>query len=197
MSGEYHPSSTLDENGLLKATPDAIFTFSGHFIRPLEPNPADIYIKDIAHALANQCRWTGHVSRFFSVAEHCLGVAEMVSAEHALAALLHDATEAYLADLARPIKKAPGLGEIYLEVEAKLAAAIGVRFGIPEDPLAIAEIKQADERMLWAEAKALIPVLGEQMPDPGPGTPAVVGLRPAVAEACFLRTFRQLYGGEQ
>jgi uncharacterized protein len=191
---DYSPSSTLDENGLLKSTPDAIFTYSGHFIRPLDPNPADIYIEDIAHALANQCRWTGHVSRFFSVAEHCLGVASMVSEEHALSALLHDATEAYLADLARPIKKAPGLGEIYLEVEAKLAVAISVRFGIEEDPLAIAEIKQADERMLWAEAKAFIPLLGEQMPDPGPGTPTPKGLLPELAEGEFLLAFYQLYG---
>lgn len=189
---DYDPNSLLDKDGLLKNTPDAIFTYSGHFIRPLDPDPADIYIEDIAHALSNQCRWTGHVSRFYSVAEHSLNVAALVSEEMALTALLHDATEAYLADLARPIKKAAGLGEIYLEVEAKLAMAIAIRFNIEADPLAFTEIKQADERMLWAEAKKLLPVLGEQMPDPGQNAldlVAEVSFQPEYTERRFLRAF--------
>ena len=191
--------SLLNKNGLLKNTPDAIFTYSGVFIRPLDPNPADIHIEDIAHALSNQCRWTGHVSRFYSVAEHCLNVSALVSEELRLNALLHDASEAYLADLARPIKKAAGLGEIYLEVEANLQSAIAVRFGISDDPLAHAEIKLADERMLWAEAKVLLSVLGEQMPDPGEQALALVGgehpAHPVHVERRFLQAFRG-YGGQ-
>jgi len=184
----------LDENGLLVAAPDAIFTFTGRFIRPLDPDPANICIEDIAHALSMQCRWTGHVSKFYSVAEHSLHVAALVPEPVQLWALLHDATEAYLADLARPIKKAPGLGEIYLDVEAKLAAAIGVVFGIAHDPLTVAEIKQADERMLWAEAKVLLPKLGEQMPDPGFDCPRPQCWEPEVAEEIFLATFAEYQG---
>lgn len=186
---EYDPTSLLDKDGLLKNTPDAIFTYSGHFIRPLDPDPDDIFIEDIAHALANQCRWTGHVKRFLSVAEHCIHVSQMVSNDMRLTALLHDASEAYLADLARPIKKAPGLGEIYLEVEAKLQMAIAVRFNIEADPLAFTEVKLADERALWAEAKALLPVLGAQMPDPGEDCPKPKCWSPQMAEQIFLDNF--------
>lgn len=197
MTTEYDPASLLNKDGLLKNTPDAIFTFSGDFIRPLDPDPADIHIEDIAHALSNQCRWTGHTSRFYSVAEHSLHVAALVPDELSLNALLHDASEAYLADLARPIKKADGLGTIYLEVEARLQAAIAVRFGISEDPLSHAEVKEADERMLWAEAKTLLPVLGEQMPDPGFMCPRPQCWQPEEVEAIFLDSFREFSAAER
>jgi len=185
--------SKLNKDGLLRAAPDSIFTFSGGFMRPLDPTPEDIHVEDIAHALANQCRWTGHVSKFFSVGEHSLNVASLVADEFKLSALLHDASEAYLADLARPIKKAPGLGEVYLEVEAKLEAAIGQRFGVlslHQSPT----IKAADEAALWAEAKALLPVLGEQMPEPPPSL-VIKCLTPRQAEKAFLRAFKS-YGGK-
>lgn len=186
----------LNQDGLLVNTPDAIFTYSGIFIRPLDPDPRAIRIEDIAHALSNQCRWTGHTSRFFSVAEHSMGVAELVIPSRlALQALLHDASEAYLSDLARPIKKAPGLGEIYLEVEAKLEAAIAERFGFDGLPLEHAVIKAADERMLWAEARMLIPRLGAKMPDPGDAITLVRCLDPVYAERAFLRAFYE-YGGK-
>lgn len=187
------PRSKLNKDGLLKAAPDSIFTYSGGFMRPLDPSPEDIKIEDIAHALANQCRWTGHVSRFFSVAEHSLNVAALVPDDPKLTALLHDASEAYLADLARPIKKAPGLGEVYLEVEGRLEAAIAERFGIAPEPLGHKAVKLADEQALWAEAKALLPLLGEQMPDP-PESVQIRCLRPTRAKAMFLSAFRA-YGG--
>lgn len=183
----------LNEDGLLVNTPDAIFTHSGIFIRPLDPNPDAIRIEDIAHALSNQCRWTGHTSRFYSVAEHCVGVsrlAAMQAHEWGLSALLHDASEAYLADLARPIKKAPGLGEIYLEVEARLEDAVAARFNTFVDPLSYREIKEADEMMLWAEAKLLLPRLGALLPAPTEiALGFVKGLSPASAEDLFLRRF--------
>jgi uncharacterized protein len=190
----YDPNSPLNEDGLRKNSPDAIFTYSGRFIRPLDPNPNDIFIEDIAHALANQCRWTGHVSRFLSVAEHSVHVSQLVPKELQLTALLHDASEAYLADLARPIKKAPGLGEIYLEIEAKLSAVIAIRFGITDDPLSHAEVKLADERVLWSEAKALLPRLGQEMPDPGEDCPTPKNWTPLIAKQVFL-DFYKAYGG--
>lgn len=187
----------LNEDGLLINTPDAIFTHSGIFIRPLDPNPEAIRIEDIAHALSQQCRWTGHTSAFYSVAEHCLGVAVLQEdPDLRLTALLHDASEAYLADLARPIKKAPGLGEAYLEVEARLEIAIAARFETYAKPLAHIEIKAADEEMLWAEAKLLLPRLGAMLPEPsGLALDLVRCLEPREAEDLFLRAFYR-YGGE-
>jgi uncharacterized protein len=189
-------SEELNEDGLLVNTPDAIFTHSGVFIRPLDPNPDAIRIEDIAHALSQQCRWTGHTSTFYSVAEHCLGVAALVEPELRLTALLHDASEAYLADLARPIKKAPGLGEVYLEVEARLEMAICMRFNTYADALKYSEIKYADEEMLWAEAKLLLPRLGSMLPEPSElALDLVRCLEPREAEDLFLRAFYR-YGGK-
>jgi 5'-deoxynucleotidase YfbR-like HD superfamily hydrolase len=64
----------------------------------------DIFIKDIAHALSLQCRFSGHIQTFYSVAEHSLRVAELVPDKFKLAALLHDASEAYIVDIPAPIK---------------------------------------------------------------------------------------------
>lgn len=188
-------TDTLNADGLLVSTPDAIFTYSGRFMRPLNPFPSDIYIEDIAHALSNQCRWTGHCSKFYSVAEHSIHVASCVSDELKLTALLHDASEAYLADLARPIKKAEGLGVVYLDVEAKLEAAISLRFGTLMEPLKYTEIKEADEWMLRREAQQLLHRLGEMMPAPPPATPSVECMIPSKAKREFLRAFHA-YGGE-
>ena len=79
-------------------------TYTGKEFYPLDPNPADIDIKDIAHALSNCCRFAGHIKSFYSVAQHSVIVSELCEPENALAGLLHDASEAYLSDIARPVK---------------------------------------------------------------------------------------------
>jgi hypothetical protein len=93
-----------------------IRTYSGIYINPFYPEAEQIRIADIAHSLANQCRFGGHTQRFYSVAEHCIWCANNVSRlvkkggntfiDHQLviAALLHDASEGYLVDLPSPIK---------------------------------------------------------------------------------------------
>jgi hypothetical protein len=144
-------SRTLDDDGLVVGSADTIYTFTGRTIRPLDPNPDDIVIEDIAHALSQQCRFTGHTSRFSSVAEHSVRVSWMVPRELALEALLHDASEAYLADIARPVKKAPGFAETYLKYEAQLERAIATCFGLPEREQMHPEIKKADQYALEAE----------------------------------------------
>jgi 5'-deoxynucleotidase YfbR-like HD superfamily hydrolase len=81
-----------------------IQTYQGGCFEPFNPHPDQIHIRDIAHALALTCRFTGHCLDFYSVAQHSVMVSQIVSHKHALAGLLHDASEAYLTDVASPIK---------------------------------------------------------------------------------------------
>ena len=141
-------------------SPDSawIQTFTGKKFYPFNPKPEDIDIRDIAHALSNICRFTGHVKRFYSVADHCRNVAKLVPPEMRLQALLHDASEAYLCDIARPIKQHQAM-DFYAIVEGVLQRAIYARFEVPlEEP---AELKAADARMCGAEALALMSPLVE------------------------------------
>ena len=145
---------TLDAEGLVIGQSDAIYTYTGRMIRPLDPNPDDIDIEDIAHALSMQCRFTGHLRKFYSVAEHCVLAARLVEPEQRLETLLHDASEAYLSDIARPVKKAPGFAETYHKYEAQLERAIQQRFGLPVGPMPD-YVKKADDRMLGVEIHEL------------------------------------------
>ena len=112
---------------------DWIQTHSGKAFYPFAPRPDDIDIEDIAHALAHQCRFGGHVSKFYSVAQHCVLIARVLHAQGfdkrtILAGLLHDATEAYLVDLPSPVKNMlPG----YRDAENRLAAVIAEKFDLP------------------------------------------------------------------
>ena len=123
-----------------------IRTYNGHYFDVFDPNPENIEITDIAHSLSLLCRFAGHIKSFYSVAEHSIWVAEKVSKTHALQALLHDASEAYLIDLPKPIKD-----EIpqYLEIEDKLMKIIGKKFGF-DYPLS-EEVKLYDREALFFE----------------------------------------------
>jgi len=105
-----------------------IQTYSGRRFTLLDPDPDTIVIEDIAHALANQCRYAGHCLRFYSVAEHCRILWELAPDHAKFACLMHDATEAYLIDVPRSIKEQ--LKE-YKTIEAKLAKVIAEKFDIP------------------------------------------------------------------
>ena len=126
--------------------PGVIRTFSGIEINIFEPKPEQINIEDIAHALSNQCRFSGHVARFYSVAEHSLHVAMKVEHKHALAALLHDASEAYIVDLPTPIKI---VMPEYINIEDRIMKVIAEKFGF-EYPLHHS-VKRADKEMLEFE----------------------------------------------
>jgi len=137
----------------------AIQTYSGRRFSPLEPDATQIDISDIAHALANLCRFGGHCSSFYSIGQHSCVVSDAVAATGAdgttvLGALLHDASEAYLGDLAHPIKHRSPLGELYREIEAPLQAAILACFGLPADPPPL--VKRIDRAALAAERVALM-----------------------------------------
>lgn len=126
-----------------------IQTYSGRRIDLANPDPNDLDLDDIAHALGLICRFTGHVREFYSVAQHCVIVARLVPPELALSALLHDATEAYIGDVSRPLK---GMLPEYRAIEARLWAAIADRFGVTESP----EIKVADNIALLWERRDLL-----------------------------------------
>ena len=128
-------------------TPNCIRTVSGIYINVFEPKPEMICIEDIAHALSYQCRFGGHLPKFYSVAEHSLNCSYLIEDSNLkLAALLHDASEAYLLDIPRPIKS--GLTN-YKEIEDSLMKVIAEKFGF-EYPLH-SKIKEIDEIMLQTE----------------------------------------------
>jgi len=132
----------------------AIRTYTGRAFEPLNPDPDALCIEDIAHALANNCRFTGHVRWHYSVAQHSVLVSQIVPDELALTGLLHDASEAYLSDVARPIKQQPEFGDVYLRYEQGIEEAIATRFGIVYPYPS--EVKDADNLLLVTEARDLM-----------------------------------------
>lgn len=170
---------------------DWINTFTGRKFYPLDPRVEDIHIEDIAHALSLQCRFTGHVQYFYSVAQHSVHVAEHVSAKDRLWALLHDAPEAYLIDLARPVKHAPALAG-YRRAEVALMKAICRRFGL--SPKMPAPVKEADNRMLITEAHSLMTMHDDWLNECPyqPYKQTVVSMLPGACEERFLSLFRRL-----
>ena len=126
-------------------------TYTGKQFWPLDPRPEDIDINDIAHSLSMQCRYNGHCARFYSVAEHSVLVARQASPKNRMAALLHDAAEAYLCDLPRPVKHSVSG---YAEAEAAVELAIAERFGVtwpwPD------EVKRIDNCILHDEKAQLM-----------------------------------------
>ena len=130
-----------------------IETYTGKKFHLLDPQPDEIDIEDIAHALSNQCRYTGHTRRFFSVAEHSIHVS-LLSYNFKLAGLMHDASEAYLSDISRPVKQLTPVGPPYYQVEDKMMTAIANKYGF-EWPLP-KEVKTADNIMLFTEKDQLM-----------------------------------------
>lgn len=128
-----------------------IQTRSGTRFDLLDPRPEMIDISDIGHALSHLCRFTGHVSRFMSVAEHSVMVSNLVPAQDALAGLLHDATEAYVGDVARPLKQ---LLPDYKVIEDRIWLVIAERFSL--DPQLPASVKEADNISLMWERRDLL-----------------------------------------
>ena len=125
-----------------------ITTYSGKRFHYLNPSENEIDIRDIAHALALTCRFGGQIKTFYSVAEHSIRVAEEVPFKLRLSALLHDAHEAYLHDIPRPIKQ-DILG--YKEVADRIQRKIEEKYCLVSSPL----IKTVDNKLLITEARDL------------------------------------------
>ena len=146
---KYQPAAQLTQNSGAWIT-----TFSAKQFFPFSPREEDIDIVDIAHHLSLINRFTGATLEPYSVAEHSWRASYLVSPENALWALLHDAPEAYISDMSRPLKHHTSVGLVYLEVEKKIMSAICRKFGLPEEEPA--EIKLADNRMLMTEKRDLL-----------------------------------------
>jgi len=192
-----------DENGW-------IGTHTGTKFWPLEPAASEVHIEDIAHSLARQCRFNGHCRGFYSVAEHSIEVSRHVprAKRFALWGLLHDAAEAYLSDLVRPIKaqchyqvptttmRSGHRLQTYRECEAQIQRCIADRFCL-DFPIPT-EVDDADNRMLVTERSQLF---NENQPH----WDALDGVEPYLvklqclnwqtAEMFFLNRFQELNHG--
>jgi hypothetical protein len=178
----------------LKEDTEWIQTYCGLRFDPMHPQWDYVNIMDIAHALSNQCRFSGHTNWFYSVAQHSVLVSEHCAPEEALYGLLHDAAEAYLVDLPRPIKqalRARGI-RVFDQMEFRIREAIFRRFGlenrIPES------VKLADELLLATEAQDLMfPLVKGWQHTPENGYPVlkerVVPLPPEKAKLLFLERY--------
>lgn len=184
MTDQQH-ESTLDNEGLWVDDPGKMSTYTRRRLNPLTMTPDDVAIEDIARALSMQCRYNGHVGRFYSVAEHCMLVAEIVDDEHKLSALLHDAAEAYLGDLIRPLKHTP-FGAGYLEAEKHVEQQICKAFNLPW-PIPAA-VMEADSRILTE-----VELAGEERRWQEQGWDPMV--RPDRIERDFLCRFREYNAG--
>ena len=179
---------------------------SGRRLDLLDPSPLDIEIEDIAHGLARVARWNGQTKgdQPFSVAQHSVLVEDFVaqvwpqaSAADRLGALLHDAPEYVIGDMISPFKNA--LGVDYRQFEARLEAAIRIRFGLTPKMSAElkARIKAADQSAAFYEATRLAGFDIDEALDffgaPPPGAaPDMIPLSPTDAQAQFLERFTAL-----
>lgn len=134
----------MDTIGLSRKT--RIKTASGYFDLA-SPSPGDIRIDDIASALSRTTRFGGHCD-FYSVAEHSV-IASCLSDTHPLEVLMHDAAEAYVGDVVKPLKLM--LGEAWERIESSVHAAIVERFNLRNDEATVAEIHRCDRLALKAE----------------------------------------------
>jgi uncharacterized protein len=156
----------------------------------LDPRAEDVRIEDIAASLSKLCRWTGHVRKFYSVAEHSVTVSEILPPRLQLAGLLHDAAETYIGDISRPMRIAVGsLDRVEAPIERVIAAKFGLAWPMP------AEVREADNIVLATELRDLMPE-GALVID---GLPSPLALRtaclsPFEAELAFLRRFHHLAG---
>lgn len=137
----------------MSSSRSAIQTYTGVFFDPFNPDPSLVDVRDIAHSLANQCRFSGHTKQFWSVAAHSCLVSALCPEPHKLQGLLHDATEFAVVDLPRPIKKHPSF-QMYRDLEAGVRLAIATKFGL--DYVLPNDVHEADLIALWAEAEELL-----------------------------------------
>lgn len=175
---------------------DWFVTSSGRQFWPLDPRPEHVDFGDIAHALSHVCRYGGHCLHFYSVAQHSVHVSRLVPGHLARHALMHDAAEAYVGDVVRPLKRS--LTD-YAAIEERVAAAIAERFHLRELSLSDqAIIKHADNVALVTERRDLVSphpwAWKEDEQGYKPDADKIVPLAPSLAETRFRERWLELGG---
>lgn len=138
---------------------DKMTTYTGKHFNPLEIKEENICIEDIAHALSLLCRGGGHLQYFYSVGQHSVNCAieaqaRRLSDKTILGCLLHDASEAYISDIIRPVKHHL---VNYLEIESMIMEVIFQKFGLSNlSEQEAKQIKQIDDEMLENELPVLL-----------------------------------------
>jgi hypothetical protein len=179
-------------------------TFTGRDVDPLDLKRDDIDIRDIAHSLAMICRFNGHTQFHYSVAQHSVYVAARLAELYgdrklALAGLLHDASEAYLGDVVRPLKEG-SMWNQYRRFEARTQETVQLLYGCHyEATTHWPKIKDVDDMCLYHEAHQLMnPPLNIQLSIDDQGAKewplAIAPLRPDEAEHLFLAAFELARG---
>lgn len=170
---------------------DTMQLYSGEMFNPLDPEPSYVNIEDIAHSLSMLCRYNGHCKRFYSVAEHSVLLSHTVDPENAKWGLLHDATEAYMGDMVRPLKHE--MPE-FMDAEDNLEVVIAGRFNLGW-PMP-AQVKEHDTRIVADEREQIMRPsrlpwsLLEGFPPLGV---RISGWSPSRAEAEFMSRYQQLF----
>lgn len=179
--------NTISESSM---TTPYVSTFLGNRFYPLVPRIDHVAIEDIAHGLAYQCRFNGQTRQFYSVAQHSLMVAALVPTDLRLAALLHDAAEAYLGDMVKPLKV---LLPEFAVIEDEVTRIIARTFDI--DFTDYAPIKRADLVALATEKRDLMPHSTERwhyLDEIRPMAQPIVCMPPDQAKQAFLMEFARL-----
>lgn len=166
----------------------SISLLHGGFFDYANPELSQYTVEDIARGLSHTARFSGQTDRAYSVAQHSVLVSRVVPAEHALAGLLHDAVEAFMADIPSPLKRMlPGYKELELRAEADLCKRFGVKF--PLHP----SIKEADIRVFLAERRDMQPKVKEVCyPGYEPCPNHIYPWDSRMAYAFFMRRFEEL-----
>lgn len=180
---------TQTKPGVVGAT---IITRSGLYFDFENPQPESIALLDVAWGLSNTCRFGGHTTAFYSVAQHSVLVSRIVPEPMALVALMHDAAEAYVGDVVGPLKQ---LLPDYKVIERRVEAAVAERFGFAL-PLP-AEVKHADLRLLRTEQRDVTAGAGDCWDSTDgyePLAERIVPLDPSAAFAMFTARFHEIDG---
>lgn len=168
---------------------------TGRYVDPCDLQIEDVRISDIAAALSKQCRFSGHVREFYSVAEHSVRVSWYIAAtggdhEEQMLGLMHDAPEYVLQDMPRPLKHRSGFGETYREYEEKTWHVIADAFGLQHELSSL--VKLADNVMLVTERRDLMPndgVVWEGFEQYHPHWQVIEPWTPLRAENAFLTRY--------
>jgi hypothetical protein len=157
----------------------AIETASGKEFNILNPDAQMFDFQDIATSLSNICRYNGHLPTFYSVAEHSVRVAWWLRAQGQsldiqLTGLLHDAAEAYVGDMVRPLKRTTELGTPHQRIEENVLAVMHAVYGgiYPHPPI----VKQADKAVYEWELEYI-------------RTGKITGMPPTTARQAFMKRY--------